>query len=268
MAKALIIKGANFSTNKVTTISFGDDVPCTGVSFASDEISISSYTPVNAEYTVSPANTTDSVTWASSNTDIVTVANGVITPVGIGSCTITVTCGNFSDTAIVTVTLAYIPSYTFGQISYNGTDPNDFPTIADSQNRIAVCGSGAQAGTYKCYGKNGASDANIIKLPKNTASVTVKNTTKSYIHDGTYTRFYWLIDQSCGATGFTDYATFVEEKTLNFYTTQEMTYEVPEGVDACMFMVRTSSSYTSSDDPATIMSNMGFSLTFNAAVVT
>ena len=223
MAKALVINGANFSVNKLTTINFGGEVPCTGIAFDLDTIDIDSYTPVEAEYTVQPANTTDPITWNTSNSDVATVDGGVITPVGIGSCTITVSCGNFSDTATVTVSLAYIPAYTFGQLSYNGTDPNDFPTIADSQNRIVACGSGAQAGTYKCYGRDGASDVNIIKLPKNTASVTVKNTTKSYIHDGTYTRFYWLIDQSCGATGFTDYATFVEEKQLNFYTTQEIT---------------------------------------------
>ena len=264
MAKALIIKGADFSTNKLTTISFGE-TPCTGIALESDSISVSGYTPVEVGYTVTPANTTDLVTWESSDENIITVSGGVITPVGVGSCTLTVSCGEYSDTATVEVTLSYIASYMFGQLGQNGSTPNDFVTVQPSQNRIAVLGSGNQAGTYKCYGKNGASSQNIIKLPKNVASVTVKNTSKNYVHDGTYTAFYWLKDESCGVSGFEQNATYVSHESFNFYTNQEKTFTKPSGADACMMVIRTASSYTEGDNPATVMSNMGFSLTFNAA---
>lgn len=264
MAKALIIKGADFSANKITTLVFGE-IPCTGITLNSDSFSINSYDTVNAGYTVQPENTTDYVTWETSNSNIVTVENGVITPVGIGTCTITVRCGNFSDTATVNVSLAYIPSYVFGNIASQGTSPKEFLGITNSTNRITACGSGSQSGTYKCYGKDGADDQYIIKLPKNTASVTVKNTQKSYVYNGNYARFAFLTDESCEATGFTNYAKCISVETFNFNTTQEQTFNVPEGANACMFTVRTASSYTSGDNPATIMESMGFSLTFNAA---
>ena len=56
--------------------------------------------------TVMPYNAVDkSVTWESSDTDVATVANGVITAVGVGETTITVTTvdGGFKATCIVTV---------------------------------------------------------------------------------------------------------------------------------------------------------------------
>ena len=54
--------------------------------------------------TPTPANTTDSVTWESSNTDIATVDNnGVVTSKANGECTITATCGDKSADCIVTV---------------------------------------------------------------------------------------------------------------------------------------------------------------------
>lgn len=53
---------------------------------------------------VLPEGTTDPITWTSSNTNIATVdSNGVVTAVGNGTATITVTVGNFSDTCEVTV---------------------------------------------------------------------------------------------------------------------------------------------------------------------
>ena len=266
MAKTLTIKGADFSTNKVTTVSFnGGSVPCTGISFEEDAFSFTDYTPVTIEYTLTPSNTTDTLSWAISNSNVATVSNGVVTPVGLGTATITATCGNQTATATVTVALSYIPAFVFGSPAGQGTSPNQFPAISPSENRITACGTGAQAGTYACYGKNGASDENIIKLPKNTASITVKNITKSYVHNGTYTKFLFLADQSCGATGFTDYALFISDESFNFNTEQEKTVNVPEGADSILFVVRTAQTYTSEDDPATVMESMGFSMTFNTA---
>ena len=105
MAKTLIIKGANYSTNKLDTVSF-ELVPCIGISLSQNTISFTTLTSVTLSATLTPNDTTDTLTWASSDTDVATVVDGVVTAVGIGTATITVTCGNQSATCAVSV--AYI----------------------------------------------------------------------------------------------------------------------------------------------------------------
>lgn len=104
MAKTLVISGANFTTNKLDTVSFSERIPCTALSLSESTLSM---TALSETYTITatptPANTTDSVTWTSSNTTVVTVANGVITSIGEGSATITAACGDQSATCTVSV---------------------------------------------------------------------------------------------------------------------------------------------------------------------
>ena len=57
------------------------------------------------ECTYAPLNTTDQVTWSSSDTKVATVsAKGLITAVGVGKCTITATMGKQFSTSTCTVT--------------------------------------------------------------------------------------------------------------------------------------------------------------------
>lgn len=61
-------------------------------------------TSVQLTATVTPSNSTDVVTWTSSNTGVATVdANGLVTAVGVGSTTITATVGSYSATVSVQV---------------------------------------------------------------------------------------------------------------------------------------------------------------------
>ena len=54
--------------------------------------------------TVEPENATvKTITWTTSNNKVATVADGVVTPVGVGECTITATAGAKSDVCNVTV---------------------------------------------------------------------------------------------------------------------------------------------------------------------
>ena len=83
-------------------------VACTSITLDEETLTFSDGTPVTLTTTVEPADTTDTIMWISSNTDVATVNNGVVTPVGNGTCTIIATCGNQSDSCTVTVSaLAY-----------------------------------------------------------------------------------------------------------------------------------------------------------------
>lgn len=104
MAKTLIIKDADYSENALTQVTF-DTIPCTGITLDNETLSIvTTGNTGTLVATKTPADTTDSVTWTSSDSNVATVTNGTITAVGVGSATITVSCGSHSDTCIVTVT--------------------------------------------------------------------------------------------------------------------------------------------------------------------
>lgn len=76
---------------------------CTGIVLNKDTLSFTTNATQTLVATVTPTNCTDTVTWSVSPTGIATVNNGVVTPVANGSCTITATCGSYSDTCNVTV---------------------------------------------------------------------------------------------------------------------------------------------------------------------
>ena len=90
-------------------------VPATGVTLNKSTISLYRNTNPRSETltaTVAPANATNkAVTWSSSNTAVATVANGVVTAVGNGTATITVTTTDGSKTATCAVTVS---TYTSG----------------------------------------------------------------------------------------------------------------------------------------------------------
>ena len=81
----------------------GTTKPCTGIVLSADTLSFTTTNTQTLSVVVSPDNCTDTVTWSVSPTGIVTVKNGVVTPIRNGEATITATCGSYSDTCAVTV---------------------------------------------------------------------------------------------------------------------------------------------------------------------
>lgn len=126
MAKTLIIKGANFLANKLDTVLF-DTIPCTGISLDNQTLSINFGSTGTLTATVTPANTTDQITWSSSDTSVAAVSNGVVAANDIGQATITATCGSYSATCTVTVVAIMsglnLPKvYIGGSTTYSGSN--------------------------------------------------------------------------------------------------------------------------------------------------
>ena len=194
MARTLVIKNANFSENKVTTVVFAS-VPCTGIEFEESSYTITNQNPVEVEYTLTPSDTTDVVTWNSSDTDVVTISDGVMTVVGIGSATITATCNGHTATASVTVNIAWIPEFVIGE-TVGLTQISGINVISESANlpRFVACGNGAQASTYKSVNQNGASRSSAIKLPKNTGRIKISITNGSDFYNSGQTTVLWCKD--------------------------------------------------------------------------
>ena len=126
MSKALVIKDADFSVNKLTTVELDNYVPCTGLSLSQDSITataIGGTTTLTA--TKTPANASDDVVWSSSNENVATVADGVVTITGVGTCTITATCGGQTAVCAVASTVTYNMNTDYGHTDgglYSSTD--------------------------------------------------------------------------------------------------------------------------------------------------
>lgn len=108
----------------------GEIVPATGISLDKTTLSFTTATTQTLIATVDPSNSTDKVTWESSNTGIATVSGGVVTPVSNGSCTITAKSGSYSASCEVTVAVeSEIVTYTITNNLTNTSTDNPVTTI-------------------------------------------------------------------------------------------------------------------------------------------
>lgn len=172
MAKTLVIAEANYAANALDVVTF-DTTPCTGIELdksAAEITAIGGTTTLTP--TVTPANTTDEITWATSDDDVATVEDGVVTTKGVGTATITVTCGTqtatceitsraFMDTNVKKIVGKYI----------SGTP------VASGSNGLPALGDAARAGSLACstgelhcYGTVGA-DVYPYVIPNNTKRI-------------------------------------------------------------------------------------------------
>ena len=144
MGKALVLKNTDFSTNKLTTVTLINNIPCTGISLSD---STKAMTAVGSTFTltatVTPANTTDTVEWTSSDPTVATVNGGVVTQTGVGSATITATCGEQSATCAVTASNVLAFSYELGAQAVkrgdSGGNINDYGQVTTSSAGVRYC---------------------------------------------------------------------------------------------------------------------------------
>lgn len=207
MSKALVIKGASFAANKVETITLSQPIPCTGLTVSPTTIS---FTTLNATQqltvTKTPADTTDAVSYASSNESVATVSSsGIVTCVGVGTATITVMCGEQSATCAVeseiSMTLSdYFDGYQFTSTDLSYNPPKNYAGLYEYVNKGRVYASTTPTvGGYKAFSASSSSpgiDYYPIMMPKNTATVEITMgaqcsiTGKIYIFDSTQKQTY------------------------------------------------------------------------------
>ena len=82
---------------------FGTVIKCADISLSDSNVEITEEGHTLTAVLV-PSATTQEVTWASDDESVITVSNGIITPIAIGSANVTATCGQYSATCAVAVT--------------------------------------------------------------------------------------------------------------------------------------------------------------------
>ncbi len=78
-------------------------IPATGITLDQTSLTLKQYATETLTATITPENTTDKLTWSSSDEKVATVTDGVVKGVAPGVATITATVGAFSATCGVTV---------------------------------------------------------------------------------------------------------------------------------------------------------------------
>lgn len=135
----------------------------TGVTLSETSLSLEKGTSETLTATISPSNATNkNISWSTSNEDIVTVADGVVTAVGDGDATITVTSedGGYTASCSVNVyTPSVIPStsdsviLTFSELGYENAETVPSVTFYDknSQTIVGTFGAGTNKNPPKYY---------------------------------------------------------------------------------------------------------------------
>lgn len=105
MGKGILATGVDFANVAVCQVEIltpPEPVHCTGISLNQSTLTFDSAEEQKQVIaTVTPANTTDVLVWSSSNENVASVSNGIVTIHGIGSAVITASCGNQSATVSI-----------------------------------------------------------------------------------------------------------------------------------------------------------------------
>lgn len=217
MAKTLVVVGADYSSNALDTVVFNDPVPCTAIALnKSSATSTSIGTTEQLVATKTPLDTTDTVTWASSDTDVATVVNGLVTTVGVGTATITVTCGEQTATCTIT-SKAYMNGSNLlavasAFLSGGGAadSGNGLASLDTSTTRAGILAS--STGSLHLYGSN-ASNVYPYLLPKGTAQVKVTIPSGSII---AHANCICWFNHGEHAAGYSEVAQCVKVKNSDF----------------------------------------------------
>lgn len=258
---AIVIKGTNFSTNKLTTVTIvQDEKPCTAISLSDSTKSVAALGDFTLTATVTPNDTTDSVVWTSSDSTVATVAAGVVSVVGLGTATITATCGNQTATCVVTCSEVTIsPYFAFAKRTNMTQYPNIF-NLNTSLRELLIANEIVEGRRTL---RNGSSSAALnscpIMLPANTA--TVELSYGSDMRSGTI-YFAWCDTTTpADATTYPNIANMVNLDTSNssaYNQAKTWSYEKYTGADSFAIIVTpVSADYSQSDTPEGIATAKG-----------
>ncbi|MBX9033406.1 Ig-like domain-containing protein [Gordonibacter massiliensis (ex Traore et al. 2017)] len=175
---------AGTATVTATTVDGGYTASCEvtvkqhaeGVALDKHELTLTGAESSALKATVAPDNATNKdVTWASSDESVATVAaDGVVTSVGKGAATITVTTldGDFSDTCAVTVKN---PAITLGRV-----EPSPLNLVKGETADVTVSPAGALPGEVDDLGAIVWSSSNeaVVKVSDGTVTAVSTGTTK------------------------------------------------------------------------------------------
>ena len=200
--------------------------PCTGIVLDQNTLLFESAEESKTlTATVTPADTTDTVIWSSSNENVATVNNGVVTIHGIGTATITATCGNQTATATInqqSIKSQYTMKVVDGKYPNNRTLGDDqVLSISTLEGQKAIGQAYHEANTDLHVYSGQTNDIECIRVPYGATAVKVKTS-----DDVAVSISYVCVGDTTSIITYNnvDYAEYVS-KTANVNTNTGLTVE-------------------------------------------
>lgn len=119
-------------TGDIVITASATEIDCTGITLDKTSLEFTDTSQQTLVATVTPTDCVQSVIWATSDSTVATVANGVVTPLKKGTTTITATCGSYSATCEVIVSIEEIATYTITNNLTNVTSDNSTTTVSEN----------------------------------------------------------------------------------------------------------------------------------------
>ena len=181
MGYAIKLQNVDFSNTAVERITYIEPIPCTAISLDESTLSFEQDGETKTlTATVTPIDTTDVVEWTSSNNNIATVENGVVTIHGIGSATITATCG--SQTASASINTATLKAAGTQQVLTDRGAARDNsglnPVLASDtlEGTSCICNVYTNSATkdVRVFAKSSLTPLDAIKVPYGATKMLAK----------------------------------------------------------------------------------------------
>lgn len=261
MGRSLVIKDTDFSAVRVEQVGLYSVIPCTGITINLNQISFEKVgSTATIVATVTPANTSDQIIWSSTNENVVTVANGVVTQVGVGHASIIARCGEFTAECAVSAVHIMHQSDLFRANGYGITGPDlslvpprdavyeqasarhaEFADLSVYQNN--------PAGVYRAFAdlaQNPGYNQNAIKIPLNAQSIKFEGYQNA---DQLAMAWERSTEQSTYYTGRPAYASVKRWDAAITFSGESFSYPIAflNGADSLVFAFRSMTGQTGAD---------------------
>ena len=205
-------------------------ISCTAITLNKTALSFTTSGAQTLTATVTPTDTTDKVVWSVSPTGIVTVNNGVVTPIKNGTCVITATCGTQSAACNVTVS-GISTHYTITNNLTNCTNSNSVTTIEENGTYSATISANSGCELENVTVTMGGTD--ITSTSYSNRVITINSVTGDIIitanATSTGTNALYTLPQETVFNGTSDY---VDTGVQLFKTDQDFTITLDVTADA------------------------------------
>ena len=181
MGYALKLNNVDFSSVALGQVTYIEPIPCTGVSLSASSLSFdSAEESKQLTATITPSDTTDTLSWSSSDENVATVDNtGLVTIHGIGTATITATCGNQTATCSInqtTIKAQYDLKIVSGYYPYAADSDEtgkQYVTTGSSANETDI-GQANHSIADLAVGGGSTYDIECVRVPYGATSIYIK----------------------------------------------------------------------------------------------